>query len=163
MKTVTIEIDEHSWYAHAEAGKMRWTYYGGTYIIRYSDDINDYQFGKYIDPHTKEYSSKDYFIMDMVNDAISKLTESYHIVLKNINNDFLTNCINKEIYKYWKYNNWRYKDGREAARYWIEFERLVTNYGHKVEVNEGISSDNEIEDIEERKKRLREQLKIKKK
>lgn len=130
MKTVEIKINVDKWYAHAEAGGMRFTYYGGTCCLIYGEHMKS----MYVDPHTKKYPGEDVFIMDMINKALAMLKEPCHIILDIPERSFPYSILRKRTYEYWKDNNWCFKSGLEAGEEWIEFDRLITEKGHTFEV-----------------------------
>lgn len=130
MKTVKITMDVRDWYAHASKGGMRWNYYGGICYLEYKEHMKCI----HVDPHSKIYATEDVCIMDMVNQAISLLKEPCIIKLSIPQSSFPYEPLKKGIYKYWKRNNWCYKSGMEANSYWIEYDRLVSEGGHIVEV-----------------------------
>ena len=132
MKTVNLEICVDSWYAHAPAGGMRLWYYGGSYRLTYKK----YYKHKYLDPHEERYLSVDKFIMEMINEAIGLLTQPCFIKLTIPEDSFIYKIMNKQVYVYWKRNNWRYKDGRDVPKYWIEYECIINNAGHEVVLTE---------------------------
>lgn len=134
MITVKIQVNVKSWYAHGPRGYRRQHYFGGSYHLT-SKHHSKYKY-KYVDPHTKEYLFEDVFIMNMVNEAISLLKKPCQIELFIPTYSFPYEPLKKGIYKYWKRNNWCYKNGRRASNYWIEFDKLICEKGHVVKVIE---------------------------
>jgi hypothetical protein len=134
MKTVDLTIFLDSWYAHAPAGGMRFWYFGGQFKLVYKEYV---KFGEYIDPHTKQvFFSDQGFILEMITKAMNTLKEPCNIRLHLPETGFIYDIIKNEIYKYWKANNWRYKSGNSPANEWIEFDRVLCEKGHTIEVIE---------------------------
>lgn len=132
MKTVDLTINLDSWYAHAPAGGTRFWYYGGRYELKYKEHI---RYGKYIDPHTKKYCfSSEPFILDMITEAMNVLKEPCNIRLHLPETGFVYDVIKRGVYKYWKANDWKFKSGEKPKNQWIEYDRVLCEKGHIIEV-----------------------------
>jgi len=132
MKVVNIKVEVRNWYSHADKGESRILYYGGSYEVNYNGHIKS----KSIDPYSKKFIDRSFFVIKMLTEAIELLKEPCEIIIDIPSGFFEYGALKDKIYSYWKRNNWCYKNGVPAADYWKVFDRIINEGRHSIIVKE---------------------------